>query len=29
VLAQAAGAVGDVVELTRDMRQLTSGIVRG
>src|SRR5438270_1280980 len=29
VLTQAAGAVGDVVELTRDMRQLTSGIVRG
>jgi phospholipid/cholesterol/gamma-HCH transport system substrate-binding protein len=29
VLSQAAGAVGDVVELTRDMRQLTSGIVRG
>lgn len=29
VLAQAAGAVGDVVELTRDMRQLTSGIVAG
>jgi phospholipid/cholesterol/gamma-HCH transport system substrate-binding protein len=29
VLAQAAGAVGDVVELTHDMRQLTSGIVRG
>jgi phospholipid/cholesterol/gamma-HCH transport system substrate-binding protein len=29
VLAQAAGAVGDVVELTKDMRQLTSGIVRG
>jgi phospholipid/cholesterol/gamma-HCH transport system substrate-binding protein len=29
VLAQAAGAVGDVVELTRDMRQLTGGIVRG
>ncbi|HEY7235553.1 MAG TPA: MlaD family protein [Gemmatimonadaceae bacterium] len=29
VLAQAAGAVGDVVELTRDLRQLTGGIVRG
>jgi len=29
VLAQAAGAVGDVVELTHDMRALTSGIVRG
>src|SRR5690349_4534916 len=29
VLAQAAGAVGDVVALTRDMRQLTSSIVRG
>ena len=29
VLAQAAGAVGDVVELTKDMRQLTGGIVRG
>ena len=29
VLSQAAGAVTDVVELTRDMRQLTSGIVRG
>jgi phospholipid/cholesterol/gamma-HCH transport system substrate-binding protein len=29
VLAQAAGAVGDVVALTRDMRQLTGGIVRG
>jgi phospholipid/cholesterol/gamma-HCH transport system substrate-binding protein len=29
VLAQAAGAVGDVVTLTRDMRQLTSGIVAG
>ena len=29
VLSQAAGAVGDVVELTRDMRQLTSGVVRG
>ena len=29
VLSQAAGAVGDVVELTRDMRQLTGGIVRG
>ncbi|HEY2375079.1 MAG TPA: MlaD family protein [Gemmatimonadaceae bacterium] len=29
VLAQAAGAVGDVVALTKDMRQLTGGIVRG
>ena len=29
VLAQAAGAVGDVVTLTRDMRQLTQGIVSG
>jgi phospholipid/cholesterol/gamma-HCH transport system substrate-binding protein len=29
VLGQAAGAVGDVVELTKDMRQLTGGIVRG
>lgn len=29
VLAQAAGAVGDVVTLTRDMRQLTQGIVQG
>ena len=29
VLTQAAGAVGDVVELTRDMRALTGGIVRG
>jgi len=29
VLAQAAGAVGDVVELTKDMRQLTGGIVHG
>lgn len=29
VLAQAAGAVGDVVELTRDLRTLTGGIVRG
>ena len=29
VLAQAAGAVGDVVTLTRDMRQLTQGIVNG
>lgn len=29
VLAQAAGAVGDVVTLTRDMRQLTAGIVGG
>ncbi|MDB4907208.1 MAG: Mammalian cell entry related domain protein [Gemmatimonadetes bacterium] len=29
VLAQAAGAVGDVVSLTHDMKTLTSGIVRG
>jgi len=29
VLTQAAGAVGDVVALTHDMRQITSGIVRG
>src|SRR5437868_5999162 len=29
VLTQAAGAVGDVVALTKDMRELTSGIVRG
>ena len=29
VLSQAAGAVGDVVALTHDMRQITSGIVRG
>jgi phospholipid/cholesterol/gamma-HCH transport system substrate-binding protein len=29
VLTQAASAVGDVVALTRDMRQLTGGIVRG
>jgi phospholipid/cholesterol/gamma-HCH transport system substrate-binding protein len=29
VLAQAAGAVGDVVSLTKDMRELTGGIVRG
>lgn len=29
VLTQAAGAVGDVVELTKDMRQLTGGLVRG
>jgi phospholipid/cholesterol/gamma-HCH transport system substrate-binding protein len=29
VLNQAAGAVGDVVELTKDLRQLTGGIVRG
>ena len=29
VLAQAAGAVGDVVALTKDMRELTAGIVRG
>jgi phospholipid/cholesterol/gamma-HCH transport system substrate-binding protein len=29
VLAQAAGAVGDVVELTSDLKMLTGGIVRG
>jgi phospholipid/cholesterol/gamma-HCH transport system substrate-binding protein len=29
VLAQAASAVGDMVGLTHDMRQLTGGIVRG
>lgn len=29
VLGQAAGAVGDVVELTRDLRTITGGIVRG
>ena len=29
VLTQAASAVGDVVELTKDMRKLTGGIVRG
>src|SRR5207249_658179 len=29
VLAQAAGAVTDMVELTHDMRQITGGIVRG
>src|SRR6185295_11563241 len=29
VLAQAAGAVSDMVELTHDMRTLTSGIVSG
>jgi phospholipid/cholesterol/gamma-HCH transport system substrate-binding protein len=29
VLAQAAGAVDDVVALTRDMRTLTGGLVRG
>lgn len=29
VLAQAAGAVGDVVGLTRDFRQITGGLVRG
>src|SRR6476469_8382426 len=29
VLSQAAGAVGDVVERTKYMRQLTGGIVRG
>jgi len=29
VLAQAAGAVADMVDLTRDLRTLTSGIVEG
>lgn len=29
ILAQAAGAVNDMVALTHDMRQLTGGIVRG
>ncbi len=29
VLSQAAGAVGDVVTLTKDLRQLTSGLVQG
>jgi phospholipid/cholesterol/gamma-HCH transport system substrate-binding protein len=29
IIAQAAGAVDDVVALTRDLRQLTGGIVRG
>lgn len=29
VLTQAAGAVGDVVALTRDLRSLTGGLVRG
>ena len=29
VLQQAAGAVGDVVELTHDLKSLTGGIVRG
>src|SRR3712207_1009133 len=29
IIAQAAGAVDDVVGLTRDLRQLTGGIVRG
>lgn len=29
VIAQASGAVGDVVVLTRDLRKVTSGIVRG
>jgi phospholipid/cholesterol/gamma-HCH transport system substrate-binding protein len=29
VLAQAAGAVADMVDLTRDLRSLTSGIVQG
>ncbi|HEY9225666.1 MAG TPA: MlaD family protein [Gemmatimonadaceae bacterium] len=29
VLAQAAGAVGDMVELTHDMRRLTGGLIKG
>ncbi len=29
VIAQASGAVGDLVQLTADMRQITGGIVRG
>src|SRR5262249_48110176 len=29
VLAQAAGAVNDMVDLTHDLRQITSGIVKG
>lgn len=29
VIAQASGAVGDLVELTHDMREITGGIVRG
>lgn len=29
VLAQAAGAVGDMVQLTADLRQITGGLVRG
>src|SRR6266567_4136621 len=29
VLTQAAGAVNDMVELTRDLRQITSGLARG
>lgn len=29
LLAQAAGAVGDVVGLTQDLRQITGGLVRG
>lgn len=29
VLSQAAGAVGDVVALTKDLRQLTNGLVQG
>ena len=29
VIAQASGAVGDLVQLTADMRQITGGMVRG
>src|SRR5690606_8124519 len=29
VIAQASGAVGDLVQLTADLRQITGGIVRG
>jgi phospholipid/cholesterol/gamma-HCH transport system substrate-binding protein len=29
VIAQASGAVGDMVELTRDLREITGGMVRG
>ncbi|HJU88362.1 MAG TPA: MlaD family protein [Gemmatimonadaceae bacterium] len=29
VIAQASGAVGDLVELTHDLREITGGIVRG
>ena len=29
VIAQASGAVGDMVELTRDLRSITGGMVRG